>query len=31
LLPVTTLYREYGLVNLVRLIPSLASQWNESS
>jgi RNA-directed DNA polymerase len=30
-LPVTTLYREYGLVNLVRLIPSLASRWNESS
>jgi len=25
-LPKTTLYREYGLVNLVRLIPSLASR-----
>ena len=30
-LPVTTLYREYGLVNLVRLIPSLAARWSESS
>jgi group II intron reverse transcriptase/maturase len=30
-LPVTTLYREYGLVNLVRLIPTLASRWSESS
>jgi hypothetical protein len=25
-LPVTTLYREYGLVNLIGLIPSLASR-----
>ena len=30
-LPETTLYGEYGLVNLVRLIPSLASQQLESS
>ena len=30
-LPATTLYREYGLVNLVRLIPSLAARWSESS
>jgi group II intron reverse transcriptase/maturase len=30
-LPVPILYREYGLVNLVRLIPSLASRWSASS
>jgi len=30
-LPESTLYGEYGLVNLVRLIPSLASQERESS
>jgi hypothetical protein len=30
-LPETKLYGEYGLVNLVRLIPSLAFQENESS
>ncbi len=30
-LPESTLYGEYGLVNLVRLIPSLASQGNASS
>ena len=30
-LPESTLYGEYGLVNLVRLIPALASQRNESS
>jgi RNA-directed DNA polymerase len=30
-LPESTLYGEYGLVNLVRLIPSLAPQKNESS
>ena len=30
-LPDATLYREYGLVNLVRLIPSLASQYANSS
>lgn len=30
-LPESTLYGEYGLVNLVRLIPSLASQRNASS
>jgi group II intron reverse transcriptase/maturase len=30
-LPVSILYREYGLVNLVRLIPSLASRWSASS
>jgi group II intron reverse transcriptase/maturase len=27
-LPSARLYGEYGLVNLIRLIPSLASQWN---
>jgi group II intron reverse transcriptase/maturase len=27
-LPATQLYGEYGLVNLIQLIPSLASQWN---
>jgi RNA-directed DNA polymerase len=31
LLPDRTLYREYGLVNLIRLIPSLASRNNASS
>ena len=31
LLPVATLYEQYGLVNLVRLIPSLASRYSESS
>jgi group II intron reverse transcriptase/maturase len=31
LLPDRTLYREYGLVNLVQLIPSLASRNNASS
>jgi RNA-directed DNA polymerase len=30
-LPKTTLYREYGLVNLVQLIPSLASSERDSS
>lgn len=30
-LPTATLYREYGLVNLVRLIPSLASRYANSS
>ena len=30
-LPVSILYREYGLVNLVRLIPSLAPRWSASS
>jgi group II intron reverse transcriptase/maturase len=30
-LPTATLYREYGLVNLVRLIPSLASRYSDSS
>jgi len=30
-LPAATLYREYGLVNLVRLIPSLASRYSDSS
>ena len=30
-LPESKLYGEYGLVNLVRLIPSLASQGSESS
>jgi group II intron reverse transcriptase/maturase len=30
-LPETTLYREYGLVNLVQLIPSIASRKRESS
>jgi hypothetical protein len=30
-LPTATLYREYGLVNLVRLIPSLASRYADSS
>ena len=30
-MPVSMLYGEFGLVNLVRLIPSLASQRNESS
>ena len=30
-LPKTTLYREYGLVNLVQLIPSLASSKRDSS
>jgi hypothetical protein len=29
--PKTKLYEEYGLINLVRLIPSLASRWKESS
>jgi RNA-directed DNA polymerase len=31
LLPETTLYREYGLANLIDLIPSIASQRNASS
>jgi RNA-directed DNA polymerase len=31
LLPERTLYREYGLVNLIQLIPSLASRTNASS
>jgi RNA-directed DNA polymerase len=31
LLPDRTLYREYGLVNLIQLIPSLASHHNASS
>jgi RNA-directed DNA polymerase len=30
-LPAAALYREYGLVNLVRLIPSLASRYSDSS
>jgi group II intron reverse transcriptase/maturase len=30
-LPETKLYREYGLVNLIRLIPSIASRKRESS
>jgi RNA-directed DNA polymerase len=30
-LPDATLYRDYGLVNLVRLIPSLASRYSDSS
>jgi group II intron reverse transcriptase/maturase len=30
-LPAATLYGEYGLVNLVRLIPSLASRYSDSS
>jgi hypothetical protein len=30
-LSAASLYREYGLVNLVRLIPSLASRYSESS
>ena len=30
-LPVSILYREYELVNLVRLIPSLAPRWSASS
>ena len=30
-LPAATLYREYGLVNLVRLIPSLALRYSNSS
>jgi group II intron reverse transcriptase/maturase len=30
-LPAATLYREYGLVNLIRLIPSLASRYSDSS
>src|SRR6266571_4009177 len=29
-LPAATLYREYGLVNLIRLIPSLASRYSDS-
>jgi RNA-directed DNA polymerase len=29
-LPATTLYREHGLVNLIRLIPSLASRYESS-
>jgi RNA-directed DNA polymerase len=29
--PTRVFYREYGLVNLVRLIPSVASQYSESS
>jgi RNA-directed DNA polymerase len=31
LMPTATLYHQYGLVNLVRLIPSLASRYSESS
>jgi RNA-directed DNA polymerase len=31
LLPARTLYRDYGLVNLIQLIPSLASRINASS
>jgi len=31
LMPTATLYQQYGLVNLVRLIPSLASRYSESS
>jgi len=30
-LPESVLYREHGLVNLVRLIPSLAPRWSKSS
>ena len=30
-LPESVLYREHGLVNLVRLIPSLAPRWSASS